>query len=77
MAHVDTWDIFKDVPQEALAGHFRRYLENNPERTLIEGKSDAELADLLVTASTKADDDYAITRIFDYAMKFIRHEDEN
>lgn len=77
MAHVDTWDIFKDVPQEVLAGHFRRYLENKPERTLIEGKSNAELADLLVTASTKADDDYAITRIFDYAMKFIRHEDEN
>ena len=54
MAHVDTWDIFKDIPEQALAGHFRRYLENNPERTLIEGKTDAELADLLVTASTKA-----------------------
>ena len=77
MAHVDTWDIFRDVPHQALAGHSRRYLEDNPERTLIEGKTDAELADLLVTASTKADDDFAITRIFDYAMKFIRHEDEN
>lgn len=73
MAHIDTWDIFRDVPQEALAGHFRRYLEDNTERSLIGNKSDAELAALLVTASTKAEDDKAITKIFDYAMKFIRH----
>lgn len=76
MAHIDMWDIFNDLPREALAGHFRRYLENNPERTLIEGKSDGELAELLVIASTKAEDDKTITKIFDYAMKFVRHEDD-
>ncbi|GAB3589865.1 hypothetical protein CFAEC_09630 [Corynebacterium faecale] len=75
MAHIDMWDIFRDVPQEALAGHFRRYLENHPEQELLGGKSDSELAELLVVASTGAADDRAVTQIFDYAMKFLRFEE--
>ena len=54
---------------------FHRYLENNPEAGLLAGKSTEELAELLVTASTGAEDDFAITKIFDYALKFLRKEE--
>ncbi|WIM67297.1 hypothetical protein QP027_09315 [Corynebacterium breve] len=74
MAHVDLWDIFKDVPQEKLVGHFKTYMADQPDNNLIENKSTEELAELLVTASTGAEDDFCVTKVFDYAMKFIRHD---
>ena len=74
MAHVDLWDIVKDVPDAKLAGHFRRYLEGKPDAALVEDKSDAEVADLLRTASTGAQDDFVITKVFDYAMTFVRND---
>lgn len=75
MAHVDMWDVFREVPAEKLAGLFHRYLENNPEAELVEGKSTEELAELLVMASTGAEDDFVVTKIFDYALKFLRKEE--
>ncbi|WP_394280973.1 hypothetical protein [Corynebacterium sp.] len=74
MAHVDLWDIFKDVPEEKLVGHFKTYLEDSEEKNLIEGKSTEELRELLITASTGAEDDFCVTKIFDYALKFLRHD---
>ena len=74
MAHVDLWDIFKDVPQEKLVGHFQKYMADHEEKALLEGKSQEELAELLVTASTGAEDDFAVTKIFDYALKFLRKD---
>lgn len=74
MTHIDMWDIFRDVPPTALAGHFRSYLADHEDRHLIEGRGDEELAELLVTASTGAEDDKAVTKIFDYALKFLRNE---
>lgn len=73
MAHVDLWDIFKDVPEDKLVGHFKRYLDGHDDEKLIEGKSQEELGELLVTASTGAEDDFAVTKVFDYALKFLRH----
>lgn len=74
MAHVDLWDIFKDVPQEKLVGHFRRYMEDHEEKALLDGKSEDELGELLVTASTGTEDDYVVTKVFDYALKFLRKD---
>ncbi|WP_018296688.1 hypothetical protein [Corynebacterium lubricantis] len=73
MAHVDMWDIFKDVPDAALAKHFRNYLGEGENASLIADQSDAEIAELLRTASTGAEDDFAVTKIFDYALKFVHH----
>lgn len=74
MAHVDLWDVFKDVPEEKLVGHLRRYLAGHEDEHLLDGKSTEELAELLVTASTGAEDDYCVTKVFDYALKFLRHD---
>lgn len=74
MAHVNLWDIFKDVPQDKLVKHFRTYMDGHAEESLLDGKSEDELADLLVTASTGAEDDFAVTKIFDYALKFLRKD---
>ena len=74
MAHVTLWDIFKDVPEDKLVGHFRTYLEGNEEAKLLDDKSDTELADLLHTASTGTEDDFVVTKVFDYALKFLRND---